>query len=103
MRYLRKLNVIRLSIFLIVIGGLTFFSFLTAFAKDEGTLGNNFFLNFMADAFYVFRFPMHVLFWKYMNGDIFFWGLFFNVMIYAFFIEFVIMYFKMSKENYRPV
>ncbi len=56
MDYFKKFNVLRFFTLLIVIGGLTFFSFLTAFGKDEGTLGNNLFLNFMADTFYVFRF-----------------------------------------------
>jgi len=44
----------------------------------------------MADAFYIFRFPTHVLFWKYMNGCVFFLGLFINILFYAVFIEMII-------------
>jgi hypothetical protein len=103
MRYLKNFNAARFFILLIVIGGLTVFSFLTAFGKDEGTLGDNFFLNFMANAFYVFRFPTHVLFWKYMNGGIFFLGLFINVIFYSLLIEFIISYFKMRKDNRKSI
>lgn len=73
-----------------VISGLTFFAFLSAFSKDEGTIGDNFFLNFMADSFNVFRFPTHVLFWKYMDGGAFFLGLLINILFYATLIEMLI-------------
>jgi hypothetical protein len=72
MRFFRKFSLLRFIILIVIIGGLTLFSFLTAFGKDEGTLGTNSFLNFMAEAFNIFRFPMHVLFWKYMTGGMFF-------------------------------
>jgi hypothetical protein len=90
MSLLKSFSPLRFIILNFVIGALTFFSFLTAFGKDEGTLGHNFFLNFMADTFYVFRFPMHVLFWKYMDGGAFFLGLFINILFYAVFVETVI-------------
>jgi hypothetical protein len=90
MHYFKRFNTLRFLILLFVIGGLTVFSFLTAFGKDEGTLGDNLLLNFMADAFYVFRFPMHVLVWKYMTGNIFFLGLFINIFFYAVLIEAII-------------
>ena len=102
MSSLKSFNPLRFIIVNIVIGGLTFFSFLTAFGKDEGTLGNNFFLNFMANTFYVFRFPTHVLFWKYMDGGAFFLGLFINIIFYAIFIEIIISFLtrRRQKKNY---
>jgi len=66
---------------------LTGFSLLAAFARDEGTLGSNIFLNFSADLFWIVRFPMHNLFWRYMNGGMFFIGLFINCVFYAAIIE----------------
>jgi cellulose synthase/poly-beta-1,6-N-acetylglucosamine synthase-like glycosyltransferase len=99
MRLLKSFNPLRFFILIIVIGGLTFFSFLTAFGKDEGTLGNNFFLNFMADTFYIFRFPTHVLFWKYMNGGTFFLGLLINILFYAVVMEVVIISLKNHKKD----
>ena len=99
MRYLKNFNPLRFFILLVANGGLTFFSFVAAFGKNEGTLSNNLFLNFMADAFYVFRFPTHVLLWKYMDGGTFFLGLFINTLFYAFLIELIINIFKRRKNN----
>ncbi len=99
MRYLKHFNPARFFALLIFIGALTFFSFLTAFGKDEGTLGENLFLNFMADAYAFFRFPSHVLFWKFMQGPLFFIGLLINIIFYTFFIELVIVFFKMRTKS----
>ncbi len=90
MNYFKRLNALRFFILLIVIGGLTFFSFLAAFGKDEGALGDNLFLNFMANTFEVFRFPTHILFWKYMTGGLFFLGLLVNIFFYAVLSEMII-------------
>jgi len=98
MRLMKSFSPLRFIILIIIIGGLTFFSFLTAFGKDEGTLGNNFFLNSIADTFYIFRFPTHVLFWKYMTGSSFFLGLFINILFYAVVIETTIIILKKRKN-----
>ncbi|UAY53574.1 hypothetical protein [Ferruginibacter albus] len=87
MRLLKNFSLLRFFIWVILIGGLTIFSFLATFGKGEGTIGDSFFLNFIADAFYLFRFPMHVLFTECMNENAFFIGLFINVIFYAFLIE----------------
>jgi hypothetical protein len=71
MSLFKSFNALRFFILIVVIGVFTFFSFLAAFGKDEGTLGDNVFLNFMADTFYVLRFPTHALFSEYMNGSFF--------------------------------
>ena len=99
MYYLKHFNPARFFILLIIIGVLTLLSFLTAFGKDEGTLGGNLFLNFMADAYAFFRFPSHVLFWKFMQGPFFFIGLLINIIFYSFFIELVIVLFKMRTKS----
>ena len=93
MRLLKSFNPLRFFILSFIIGGLTILSFLMEFGRDEGTLGRNIFLNFMADAFYVFRFPTHVLFWEYMDGSIFFLGLFVNILFYAALVEIIISIF----------
>jgi hypothetical protein len=101
MRLLKSFNFSRFITSSFVIGALTFFSLLIAAAKDEGTLGNNLFLNFMADSFYIFRFPTHVLFWRFLidNGwSLFLLGLFINVIFYASLIEVVINFFKNRKQ-----
>jgi len=103
MRFLKSFNPLRFFILIIAIGGLTFFSFLTAFGKDEGTLGKNFLLNFMADTFYIFRFPTHALFWKYMNGGAFFLGLLINIFFYAVVMEVTIISLKKRKRQYLRI
>ena len=90
MRLLKNFNLLRFIFLIVAIGALTFFAFLTAFGRSEGTLGDGLFLNLMADSFCVFRFPTHVLLWEYMRGDTFFWGLSINVLFYAFVIEIII-------------
>lgn len=94
---MKGFNPLRFFILTIFIGGLTLLSFLTAFGKDEGTLYDNFFLNFMANTFYIFRFPTHVLFWKYMSGSSFFFGLLLNTLFYAGVIEATIIILKKRK------
>ncbi len=102
MRFLKSFNPLRFVILSFIFGGLTFFSFLTAFGKDEGTLGNSFFLNFIADTFYIFRFPTHVLFWKFMDGGIFLLGLFINILFYAASTE-AIINFLIKQKQARPI
>ena len=98
MKILKKINWPRFILLLVFICGFTFFSLLAAWGRDEGTLGNSWFLNFMADLFSVFRFPTHVLFWNYMNGNIFLAGLFINSIFYAFVIEGLISIIKRFKK-----
>ncbi len=74
-------------IFTTLVGILTFFSFIAAWAKDEGTIGDSVIWNLFADLFNVFRFPMHNLFWDWMNGCLFFIGLILNAMFYGLIIE----------------
>ena len=72
---------------LLILCILAFITFLAAFGRDEGTLANEFFPNLFADFFIIFRFPMHNIFWDYMNGNLFFVGLFINCALYALIIE----------------
>lgn len=103
MSFFKRFNPIRFFLLSFVIGGLTFFSFLTAFGKDEGTLGDNFFLNCMAGSFSVFRFPTHVLFWKYMNGGAFFLGLFINILFYGLFLEILASILTKRTQKKEPI
>jgi len=98
MTAIRNFNPVRFFIILLLIGILTVLSFFSEFGKNEGTLGNNIILNFLAGSFYVFRFPMHVLFWKYMHGSFFIVGLLINVLFYAVLIETLVSILK--KKNF---
>ena len=58
---------------------LTLISLYFAAARDEGTYPEKSIIwNLIADVFCIFRFPTHILFWKYMNGWMFFIGLIIN-------------------------
>jgi hypothetical protein len=73
----------------IVIGVATVVSFWFAFGKDEGQLGTGYVENFIADSFYVFRFPTHVIFWELLNSSaiLYFFGLILNCLFYGLLIE----------------
>ena|SRR6185436_2174683 len=103
MKLFKNFNPLRFIILFVAFLGLTLSSFLTAFGKDEGTLGDSVFLNFMADSFNVFRFPTHVLFWRYMDGGVFFLGLFINILFYAVIIEIIISIITRRKKPETPV
>jgi hypothetical protein len=79
--------------------GLTFIAFVGAAAVDEGTEGDGF-LGIIAflfsKVFDVFRFPSHTLFFDWMNGSMFFIGLFVNCILYGFAIERLISTRKIS-------
>jgi hypothetical protein len=73
----------------IIIGVATLVSFWFAFGKDEGQLGTGYFANLVADSFYIFRFPTHVVFWEQLNSSVilYFFGLFLNCLFYGLLIE----------------
>ncbi|MGB5819851.1 MAG: hypothetical protein WBG90_10235, partial [Saonia sp.] len=77
MNLLKRINKGYFLIFSTLIGILTFFSFIAAFAKDEGTIGDNFIWNLFADLFVIFRFPTHNIFWDWMVGWVYFIALIF--------------------------
>jgi hypothetical protein len=70
--------------------GLTFIALVGTAAVDEGTEEDGF-LGMIAflfsKLFDVVRFPSHTLFFDWMNGSMFFIGLFINCILYAFAIE----------------
>lgn len=66
---------------------MTFLSFIAAFGKDEGTIGDSFIWNLFADLFNVFRFPIHNIFWQWMNGGLYFIGLIINSIFYGLILE----------------
>ncbi len=80
--------------------GLTFIAFVGAAAVDEGTEGDGF-LGIIAflfsKVFDVLRFPSHTLFFDWMNGSMFFIGLFVNCILYGFAIERLISMRKISE------
>jgi hypothetical protein len=95
MSYLKNFDIGRFLIIVATTTALTFFSFLSAFGKDEGTLLDNFLLNFIADSFYIFLFPTHILFGRFMTNDIWaFLGFFVNAIFYALIIEGIICILK---------
>jgi hypothetical protein len=59
-----------------------------ALSRDEGKLGKNIFLNFLADVFNVLRFPLHVIFPMLAQKAWFFCvGLVINCLMYCLVIE----------------
>ena len=66
---------------------LTFITLVAAAARDEGTGGDGIIIMTLEKLFYFFRFPTHTLFFNYMNGGMFFVGLFFNCLFYGLLIE----------------
>ena len=96
-----KLNRRRFYIVLATVIAATIFSFLNAWAKEEGTLGKSFLLNLFADSYSVLRFPTHSLILddipgeNHLLGDVvvsilFYPGLLCNALIYSLLIEFII-------------
>ena len=97
MKRFKRINSGRLFILVICIVLISFYSFLCAFGRDEGTLGFGWFQNFMADAFVVFRFPAHTIPWEWIGEDFYFSGLILNALIYAFIIEFILTFLKRKR------
>lgn len=81
----------------VLIGCLCVVSFFAQFAREEGTLGNSFISNLLADTFTVLRFPFHPMLWLIMDfldevvrpvsALLYFIGLFGNCLFYAFILE----------------
>jgi hypothetical protein len=72
----------------LVIGLLTILTLFSAWANEEGTLGNNILEFLGAKLFNIFRFPTHVMFWNACDSSIlFFLGLMINSLFYALIIE----------------
>jgi hypothetical protein len=60
-----------------------------ALSRDEGKLGKNIFLNFLADFYNILRFPMHTIFNRLAASKAWFFciGLLINCVMYAFIFE----------------
>lgn len=77
-------------IFLAAITIIAFLTFVTLWAeaaRDEGMGGDGIVGSFLADLFYVFRFPTHTFFFDYMNGPMFLVGLFINCIFHGLLVE----------------
>lgn len=83
--------------FFSVLSLLTIISFFYAFAKDEGTLGNDEFDLFMANLFNVFRFPF-LTFLSFGGIVTFVFGLLSNIAIYSFILERLVSLFYKSSN-----
>jgi hypothetical protein len=71
---------------------------LSAWGRDEGALGSNYFLNAFANLFGVIGFPVHTLFLRFISDKyftiFFFGGLFIDILFYGFIMERLISLFK---------
>ncbi len=67
---------------------------LVSAAIDEGTEGDKIVVKTLEKLFYVFRFPIHTLFFAYMDGWIFFIGLFVNCLFYGFITERLVSFYR---------
>jgi len=77
---------------------LTFVTLVAAAARDEGTGGNGIVIITLEKLFYIFRFPTHSLFFEFMDGYMFFVGLFINCLFYGLLIERISTYYKNRKS-----
>lgn len=77
-----------------ICGVLTFVTLIAAAARDEGTGGDGIIVKTLEKLFYIFRFPTHTLFFRFMNGSVFFVGLFINCLIYGLAFERIVSAFK---------
>jgi hypothetical protein len=87
-----KMNLLVFGVVFSIVSVWTLLSFFYAWAKDEGTLGNNLFDNFMADSFNVWRFPFHNILFLIVDvipflGVLFFPLLILNILFYSIIIE----------------
>src|SRR5438067_1575561 len=97
----KRFNWVIFLVTLILLCILAFFSFFAAWARDDGTLSEGFLPNLLADLFLILRFPTHTLFWNYMNGDMFLFGLLINCILYSFLIERLIQIMKRTRTSGR--
>ncbi|WP_293310924.1 hypothetical protein [Pedobacter sp. UBA5917] len=65
----------------------TIITLIAAVAVEEGTDGNSSIIQAIAKPYYIFRFPTHTLFFGFMDGPIFYYGLLFNSLFYGFLTE----------------
>ncbi len=78
---------------------MTFVTFVGAAARDEGTGGDGIIVRTLEKLFYIFRFPTHTLFFQFMNGSMFFVGLFLNCLFYGLVVERIFSIDKKKKSN----
>ena len=78
-----KFNFKTFLITTIICGILTFVTLVAATARDEGTTGDGIIVKALEKLFYIFRFPIHTFFFQFMNGSMFFIGLFLNCLFYG--------------------
>jgi len=87
-----KFNLVAFFFATLICGVLTFITLIAAAARDEGTGGDGIIVMTLEKLFNIFRFPTHTLFFNYMNGGMFFVGLFINCLLYGLLMERVISF-----------
>ena len=71
---MKKINLLVFLVTTVLYWFLIFATFICAFAEDEGTLGNSFFLLVAAKLFYVFSFPTLYFFGSKITGAAMYFG-----------------------------
>ena len=94
-----KFNFTTFSISTAICCVLTFVTLVAAAARDEGTGGGGIIVMALEKLFYLFRFPTHTLFFEFMNGPMFFVGLFINCLFYGLVVERIISFDKNKKST----
>ena len=94
-----KFNFKTFLIATVICGALTFVTLIAAAARDEGTGGNGIITITLEKLFYIFRFPTHTLFFQFMNGSMFFVGLFLNCLFYGLVIERFFSFYKRRESK----
>ncbi|MOA19035.1 hypothetical protein D3C78_1393870 [compost metagenome] len=95
---LTKINFKTFFIATIICGILTFVTLVAAATRDEGTGGDGVLVKILEKLFYIFRFPTHTLFFRFLNTKLFFIGLLFNCLFYGFVIERLLTFCKSRKS-----
>ena len=101
MQLVRKINITQVLIASFLTSLLTFLTFFFAFGKDEGTLGEGYIRNFIADSFNLFRFPTHVIAWNFFSSSplLYLVGLLLNCILYGVLIERIIYFLKKKRDK----
>lgn len=94
-----KFNFKTFLIATVICSVLTFVTLIAAAARDEGTGGDGIIVKSLEKLFYFFRFPTHTLFFQFMDGAMFFVGLFINCLFYGLLIERILSFSKKHKQQ----
>jgi hypothetical protein len=99
---MKNINIRILLISILAILLITAISLVAAGVVDEGTGGDRMAILMLSKLFYVFRFPMHILFWNMMDNSgwfVFLGLLVVNGILYGVLIERIVYWLRMKRDT----